>query len=145
MATQLRAHPELGRRLFWLSDCPNAFRKKVYAVADCILAMSVSEDCCDSTLFEAAQAKVPILARSTAGNREVAGNNASYFYGETPTALAQAIQQWINHNKSKRTIGSKDMCWITWSECANRIAGILLSRERPARNLSSDVSVGNGY
>jgi len=92
---KLRHHPERGNRLFWLEGISDTYLEKVYAASTCLIAASEGEGF-GLPLIEAAQHKLPILARDIPIFREVAGEQAYYFSSKEPTDLAEAVKIWLN-------------------------------------------------
>lgn len=121
----LRAHPELGRRLFWLEGISDEYLEKVYAAADCLLAASEGEGF-GLPLIEAGRRGVPILANDLPVFREVAGEHAAYFSGSEPDNLACAVEDWMARSAQGLHPRSDAMPWLTWSESARRMARLLL-------------------
>ncbi len=69
-------------------------------------------------LIEAAQHKLPIIARDIPVFREVAGEYAYYFDGKEPSDLAQSITKWLQLHASEQHPTSDNMPWLTWKESA---------------------------
>ena len=81
-------------------------------------------------LIEAASRKVPIIARDIPVFKEVAGDCAYYFKGNTPEELAAAIESWlVLYNKGSHP-PSEGMKWLTWKESTNSLLENLLQPER---------------
>ncbi|MBU2825729.1 glycosyltransferase, partial [Acidithiobacillus ferrooxidans] len=99
MVARLQTHPERESRLFWLQDISGDRLDHMYAASACLIAASVDESF-GLTLIEAAQHKLPILARDTPVFREMAGEYADYFSGDAPQHLAEAIRHWLQAHKS---------------------------------------------
>ena len=78
LVEQLRSHHELNRRLFWLEGISDEYLEQVYLVCTCLIAASYGEGF-GLPLIEAAQHKLPIIARDIPVFREVAGENAFFF------------------------------------------------------------------
>ena len=114
---KLRHHPKLGSLLFWLEDVSDADLERIYGACSCLIAASEGEGF-GLPLIEAAQHKLPILARDIAVFREVAGAHASFFKGRTPEALAEAITEWLKLRAQNRHPHSEGMPWITWAQSA---------------------------
>ena len=114
---KLRAHPELGHRLFWLEGISDEFLEQIYAASTCLIAASEGEGF-GLPLIEAAQHKLPIIARDIPVFREVAGEYAAYFSGKAPDDLAQAIIAWLQLFASGQHKTSAGMPWLTWEESA---------------------------
>ena len=80
-------------------------------------------------LIEAAQHKLPIIARDIPVFREVAGEHAYYFKGKEPKALAMAIQNWLKLYKTKNHPTSGSMPWLTWRESTSQLMQIIVENE----------------
>lgn len=113
----LRAHPELDKRLFWLEGISDTFLEKVYAVCSCLLAASHGEGF-GLPLIEAAQNKLPILARDIPVFREVAGRHAAYFKAEETKQLVAVIKSWLIDYQTDNHTLSTGMRFLTWKESA---------------------------
>jgi glycosyltransferase involved in cell wall biosynthesis len=114
---QLRSHPELGQRLLWLEGISDEYLEKIYAASTCLIAASEGEGF-GLPLIEAAQHKLPIIARDMPIFREVAGKHAYYFAGLEPRQLMDAIINWLDLKKADKAPISHTMQWLTWKESA---------------------------
>jgi glycosyltransferase involved in cell wall biosynthesis len=124
----LRSHPELDKRLFWLEGISDEYLEKIYAASNSLIAASYGEGF-GLPLIEAAQHKLPIIARDIQVFREVAGAHAYYFQGNKPDDLAGAIQDWLELYSQDRHPKSDDMHWLTWEQSAERLKRILMADE----------------
>lgn len=115
LADKLRRHPELNRRLFWLEGISDEYLQQVYAAGTCLIAASEGEGF-GLPLIEAAQYKLPIIARDIPVFREVAGEHAFYFNGLDARALADALDKWSGLNANGLAPQSAGMPWLTWQE-----------------------------
>lgn len=122
---RLRDHPERGHRLFWLEGISDEYLERVYAASTCLIAASYGEGF-GLPLIEAAQHKLPIIARDIPVFREVGGEHASYFNASAPSELAQAITQWLTLHRAGQHPKSAGMRWLTWSESTRRLQDALL-------------------
>lgn len=122
---KLSNHPELNKRLFWLEGTSDEYLEQVYAASSCLIAASEGEGF-GLPLIEAAQHKLPIIARDIPVFREVAGEHAFYFDGKEPEALAETIQEWLELYKNNSHPRSDDMPWLTWKESAKNLMDIVL-------------------
>lgn len=122
---QLRNHPELNKRLFWLDGISDEYLEKVYDTSTCLIAASYGEGF-GLPLIEAAQHKLPILARDIPVFREVAGEHASYFAAEQPEQLAEAVRQWLELYKQDAHPKSDQMPWLTWKQSAQNLLDIIV-------------------
>jgi len=127
LVSRLRKHPELNNRLFLLGGISDEYLEKVYAVSTCLIAASFGEGF-GLPLIEAAQHKLPIIVRDIPVFREVAGEHAYYFDGNTPEALAQAIEAWLGLYKSNQYPKSDAMPWLTWKQSAARLMQICINK-----------------
>lgn len=127
LVCQLSAHKEKGKHLFWLEGISDEYLEKIYATSTCLIAASQAEGF-GLPLIEAAQHKLPIIARDIPVFREVAGEHAYYFNAAQPTELAQALCDWLALFQVGAHPRSDAMPWLTWKESARQLARILLSR-----------------
>ena len=121
----MRHHREKGKRLFWLEGISDEYLEKVYAVSTCLLAASEGEGF-GLPLIEAAQHKLPIIARDIPVFHEVAGDHAFYFNGKKPDDLARAVRKWLELYQSGRHPKSDDMQWLTWRQSTQQLLDVIL-------------------
>ena len=121
--TCLRSHAELGKRLLWLEDASDEYLEHAYAASTCLIAASEGEGF-GLPLIEAAQRKMPILARDIPIFREVAGGHAYFFEGLAPEDLADAVMDWLRLSESGQAPTSAQMPWLTWRQSTD----LLLTR-----------------
>jgi len=126
----IRNHRALGKRLFWLEGISDEYLEKVYKVSSCLIAASEAEGF-GLPLIEAAQHRLPIIARDIPVFREVAGDHAFYFKGDKPESLAEAIKEWLALYRDNRHPKSDNMPWFTWKESTKMLLDILLGVEKP--------------
>lgn len=120
LIARLQSHPEREKRMFWLEAISDEYLEKVYDASSCLIAASFGEGF-GLPLIEAAQHKLPIIARDIQVFREVAAGHASYFAGDEPQALVNAIRDWLLLYESNQHPKSDDMPWLTWSECVQQL------------------------
>ncbi|TNE95257.1 MAG: glycosyltransferase family 1 protein [Gammaproteobacteria bacterium] len=125
---RLRSHAELNKHLFWLEGISDEYLEKVYASSTCLIAASYGEGF-GLPLIEAAQHKLPIIARDIPVFREVAGKNAYYFSADEPDSLAKAMKEWLELYGKQSHPKSDDMPWLTWEESARQLLDVLLKDE----------------
>ena len=122
---KLRSHPEKNKHIFWLEGISDEYLEKVYAASTCLIAASEGEGF-GLPLIEAAQYKLPIIARDIPVFREVAGSDAYYFENDKdPEVLADAINQWLNLFAEETHPKSDDMPWLTWHQSTQQLATII--------------------
>ncbi len=124
LAVKLRQHQELDKRLFWLEGISDEYLQKIYAASTCLIAASEGEGF-GLPLIEAAQHKLPIVARDIPVFREVAGEFAYYFSGKDAEDLAAAIIGWLNLFDNKEHASSIAMPWLTWKESVAQLKLLL--------------------
>lgn len=122
LAKRLRAHPENGKRLFWVEGADDALLLQIYGAASALLAASEAEGF-GLPLIEAAQRGLPIIARDLPVFAEVAGEHAFYFSGKTAQALAGRVSEWLALHAAGKSPQSSAMPWLTWAESARQLLG----------------------
>lgn len=128
LAARLSAHVELNKRLFWLEGISDEYLDKVYAASTCVMAASYGEGF-GLPLIEAAQHKLPIIARDIPVFREVAGDHAYYFSAADAQGLAQSIKQWLALYREQRHPRTDTMPCLTWRESACKLSEMLLGTQ----------------
>nr|ART39015.1 H98 [uncultured bacterium] len=124
---RLRTHPERKKRLFWLDGISDEYLEKVYAASTCLIAASYGEGF-GLPLIEAAQHKLPIIARDIPVFREVVGEHAYYFEAESPDSLARQIGAWLTLYAADQHPKSSNSPSLTWRESALQLIDVILSR-----------------
>ena len=125
LVKKLRKHPERNKHLFWLEGISDEYLEKVYAASTCLIAASEGEGF-GLPLIEAAQHKLPIIARDIPVFREVAGKYAYYFDNDNdPGLLTDAIDQWLDLFRKDAYPKSDDMPWLTWEQSTQQLIEIL--------------------
>jgi len=135
---RLRTHPELNKRLFWLEGISDEYLEKVYAASTCLIAASYGEGF-GLPLIEAAQHKLPIIARDIPVFREVAGEHASYFSAINSSELACAISGWLEKWLKKSATGSEGMHFMNWKQSAKAVIDVLVGGNRTHHQVSAEV------
>jgi glycosyltransferase involved in cell wall biosynthesis len=127
---RLRQHPEQGRRLIWLDDASDEYLARIYAASSCLLCASEGEGF-GLPLIEGAQHGLPILCRDLPVFREVAGENAQFFSGDSPEALAAAISDWLARVGGVAGTRKAVVRTNTWAEAAATVAALLYDPKHP--------------
>jgi glycosyltransferase involved in cell wall biosynthesis len=122
---RLHSHPEKDKHLFWLEGISDEFLEQIYTACTCLIAASYGEGF-GLPLIEAAQHKLPIIARDIPVFREVAKEHASYFASRDSHGLAQSIKAWLCLYEKREHPVSDKMPWLTWGESAEMLQRILL-------------------
>ncbi|MNV03421.1 D-inositol 3-phosphate glycosyltransferase [compost metagenome] len=127
LVSELLAHKEKDKRLFWLEGISDEYLEKIYATSTCLIAASQGEGF-GLPLIEAARHKLPIIARDIPVFREVAGEHAYYFETIQPAELARAVRAWLALFKAGIHPRSDVMPSLTWKESVAQLMQILLGR-----------------
>ena len=122
---RLKTHPEINKRLFWLEAISDEYLEKIYETSTCLIAASEGEGF-GLPLIEAAQHKLPIIARDIPVFREVAGEYAFYFSGQAPDDLAMAVRNWLGLHAQGKAPSSENMSWLTWRQSAQQLLAAIL-------------------
>ncbi|PNI00924.1 glycosyltransferase family 4 protein [Vibrio diazotrophicus] len=139
LASRLSNHSENGHRLFWLQGINDSYLNRVYQASTCLLAASINEGF-GLSLIEAASHKIPVIARDIPVFREVAGDAAFYFKGETGEELAISIESWFQSLNKGEVPNSSNMKWSTWQESSEKLKVQLVENNCPQKQLLVDVS-----
>lgn len=129
LAERLLRHAELNKHLFWLEGISDEYLDQVYATSTCLIAASEGEGF-GLPLIEAAQHKLPIIARDIPVFREVAGEHAYYFKGAAPGDLAQPITEWLRLYKLGQHPKSDNLPWLTWKQSAQQLLKQILPQRK---------------
>lgn len=121
LVNKLRSHSQLNKQLFWLEGISDEYLEKVYAHSTCLIAASKGEGF-GLPLIEAAQHKMPIIARSIPVFREVAGESAFYFDNSNDSKIiADSVVEWLKLYKKDKYPKPEEMKWLTWQESAKNL------------------------
>jgi glycosyltransferase involved in cell wall biosynthesis len=120
LVMKLGGHPEFGKRLFWLDGVSDEYLDRIYVASTCLIAASEGEGF-GLPLIEAAQHNLSIIARDIPVFREVAGEHAFYFNGESPEQLAGAVKTWLSLDSEGKAPVVSGMEWLTWAESTEQL------------------------
>lgn len=126
---QLNEHPENGNHLFWLPGISDEYLERIYAASTALIAASEAEGF-GLPLIEAAQHKLPIIARDIPVFREVAGEHAFYFTGLETQHLATTIRHWLELRDQNKIPLSDNMPWLNWNQSAEQLLQVILSLKK---------------
>ncbi len=99
---QLNAHPQAGRRLYWLDNASDELLELLYGAVTGVIVASQAEGF-GLSLVEAAYHRKPILARDIPVFREIGGDRAAFFAGGSPGTLAESIDKWLDEISAGKT------------------------------------------
>jgi glycosyltransferase involved in cell wall biosynthesis len=122
LAERLQQHPEQGHRLFWLRTASDEMLELVYRKSKALISASEGEGF-GLPLIEAAQYRLPIIARDIPVFREVAGEDAFYFSGTNAESLALALRTWLSLGDDVPQ--STAIAKLTWHESSRQLIDIL--------------------
>jgi glycosyltransferase involved in cell wall biosynthesis len=126
LVERIKKHDQLGKRLFWLARADDDVLSTIYQGAAGLLAASLGEGF-GLPLIEAARYQLPIVARDIPVFREVAGEHAYYFRGNTPESLAEAVSAWLKLRETGGAPSSKGIPWLTWEQSAQQLLHSVMS------------------
>jgi glycosyltransferase involved in cell wall biosynthesis len=109
-AERLRSAPQMGDRVHWLTGCTDSEMRQLYEAGSGLL-MASNHEGFGLPIIEAAQAGLAVMARDLPVFREVAGEHARYFSGDSPQALAQALQVWMAEGFTPSPTGMNPLSW----------------------------------
>lgn len=116
---RLLDHVESGKRLFWLEGISDIALKQVYEESTCLIAASYCEGF-GLPLIEAAHHALPIIARNLPVFKEVAGEGAYYFEGQTPTDIQRAVKTWLGLYETNKH-PSPNIEYLSWAESTREL------------------------
>jgi glycosyltransferase involved in cell wall biosynthesis len=123
---RLRRHPENGKRLIWFESASDELLLKLYEVSTALLMASEGEGF-GLPLIEAAQHGLPIIARDLPVFREVAGERAFYFSGNSGAELAGALSSWLDLYRQGKHPKSTGFSWLTWKQSTQQLLDVILN------------------
>ena len=120
LVREIKQHPELDQRFFWLESVSDEFLDVIYENSSCLIAASYGEGF-GLPLIEAAQHNLSIIARNLPVFKEVAKDSALYFDGFEPNTLAQAIRNWLFLFQKNQHPKPNTLQWQTWQKSAQQL------------------------
>jgi len=124
LMNKIQSHPQAEKQFFWLDGISDEYLEKVYESASCLMAISEGEGF-GLPLIEAAQHSLPIIARDISIFKEVAGDHAFYFEGNTAKELATKIKDWLALYSNNKHPTSDNIPWQTWRQSAEKLRKII--------------------
>lgn len=123
---QLAAHPEMGRRLFWLRNIDNPTLATLYQNALGLVAASRDEGF-GLPLVEALRHGCPVLARDIPIFRETSWGMAQFFSGDSAEDLAPAVAQWLATAGQRPRPDPLHPGLKTWAQAAANLQHLVLA------------------
>ena len=137
---QIKQHPKLNINLFWLKGCSDAVLQNLYQQSSGLIAASYGEGF-GLPLIEAAQHKLPILARDIPIFREVVQHYAEFFRADNNIEMAAALAQFAQKIDQGELLNRPPMRYNSWKESAEQLIEQLLSD--PALNRANTDQIIN--
>ena len=122
LTSRIRAHAELGRRLFWLSEASDGDIQRLLSLATVLVQASMLEGF-GLPVVEAGSQGVPLLLSDIPVFREIAGDEAEYFEPCNAQSLANRLLEHGGSVGWRRPTGIQTM---TWLESSRRMVELLL-------------------
>ena len=120
VAEELKHSQISGSSIHWLNTISDEYLSHLYSSCDCLIAASEAEGF-GLPLIEAAMQSLPIVARDIPVFREVAGDAAFYFHGETPDCLAEALRRWMEQFNNSEHPKPDQLRWLSWQDSAEQL------------------------
>lgn len=127
LVRRIVAHPEFGRRLFWLQGASDADLRYLYERARALVFPSIAEGF-GLPLVEAAHFGVRAIASDIRVFREVGGDRASYFDVADSEALLARMKETL---AAPPAAPACDI--LSWAGSAEALAGLLRTGDYPLR------------
>ncbi|SIO69865.1 Glycosyltransferase involved in cell wall bisynthesis [Burkholderia sp. GAS332] len=138
LAETIRSHSSFNCRLFWLENVDGSHIQKVYEKSACLIAASEREGF-DRSLVEAVRYKLPVIARDIPLFRELTGEQAVYFSGRSPEALADSVQAWLAVGKAGHVRRLSATPWLSWKQSAKNLMDVVLDGQWYQEWMPDDV------
>lgn len=120
-------HPEMGRRLHWISDMSDSTLDLAYRRAVGLAMPSIDEGF-GLPLLEARGRGIPVLARDISVFRWQAQDKISYFPKHaSPKQIAGAITHWLSRDSAPLEASVPE--WASWSNAARSIISAIEGAE----------------
>jgi len=124
LINKINSHQQLNKNFYWFSSIDDNQLKKIYAAADCLICASKGEGF-GLPLIEAAQFKLPVIARDIPVFREVAGDSVFYFTGGS-LQITNAVKDWLLLRENNKIPNIEDLQWLTWSQSTDKLVTLAL-------------------
>ena len=122
---KIENHPKKDCNLFWFEGVNDNFLEAIYGKSNCLIAASEGEGF-GLPLIEAAAHDLPIIAREIPIFREVAGDYATYYTGDKPEDLSDAIENWMHDLETNKNHKKPRLNYLTWSQRASQLGNVIV-------------------
>ncbi len=121
----IEENPNFSKELVWHSSGINDEElARLYSECDAVLFASIAEGF-GLAVAEGAYFKKPLVLRDIPVFREIAGDYAFYFSGESPSDLSSKIEEWLVLYERGLQPKSDNIKLSTWKDCSRKILSIL--------------------
>ena len=120
LADRLSAYSRTESRFFWFKGASDEFLERAYQTSSCLIAASEAEGF-GLPLIEAGFYGLPVLARDISVFREVAGEAASFFDGDSVEGLVDGVLGWVERRAELRVPDPKSMRVMSWRQSAEAL------------------------
>ncbi len=120
LADRLSAYSRTESRFFWFKGASDEFLERAYQTSSCLIAASEAEGF-GLPLIEAGFYGLPVLARDISVFREVAGEAASFFDGDSVEGLVDGVLGWVERRAERRVPDPKSMRVMSWRQSAEAL------------------------
>lgn len=127
LIAKLETHPELGKRIAWFKSASDADLNVLLKSSAALISASEDEGF-GLPIVEAQLAGLPIIARDIPIFREVAGDEATYFRGESGEDLAQAMTAFLDRKSRRNTGGTTTAHLIDWKQSTRELTEVILGQ-----------------
>jgi glycosyltransferase involved in cell wall biosynthesis len=117
-------HPEMGRRLFWLSSANDDLLEELFRGCTGLLVASYGEGY-GLPITEALSHNCPVLARDLPVFREIAFPGVTFYSGTASNELAQALSVWLDSVEGEWKGEDLRAGLPIWSDSASDVVNVL--------------------
>jgi glycosyltransferase involved in cell wall biosynthesis len=121
---RIESHRFLGENLLWKNNLDDDQLSALYENSTALINASWGEGF-GLPLVEAASFGLPLIIRDIPIFREIVGEKACYFSGDSPSQLAITMEKWMTEHKLGLIDLKSDLVNVTWSETCDQIVRII--------------------
>ncbi len=128
LASEIAAHPEFGRRLFWFDRATDDELSAHYASCDAVIAASFTEGF-GLPIVEASYFGKSMIASDIPVFREVAAGAPahSFFEPGSASALARTVREYLDSRRDtpQRPVDER-RAWLSWADSAAQLKDVVV-------------------
>lgn len=128
LSKRFRAHSKKNQRFFWIEGACDEDLEKIYNAGTALITASFGEGF-GLPIVEAAKRGLPIIARDTPINREVAQDSAYFFNGSDPIALERALEDWLKLYEKDAHPKPDSIRSFTWKESSQTLLNLCIKHD----------------